>query len=67
MKNKETIQLPGMIAISFDEHDNAFIQFVPEESYAVELDSLLLKGSAQLLRSGQFEFISESVKQLKIS
>ncbi len=66
MKQK-TIQLPGMIAISFDEHGNAFVQFVPDEPYTVELDSLLFKGSAQLLRSGQFEFISEKVKQLKIN
>ena len=64
---EKTIQLPGMIAITFDEQNNAFIQFVPDEPYSVELDSLLLEGSAQLLRSGQFEFISESVKQLKIS
>ena len=63
---EKMIQLPGMIAISFDEHGNAFIQFVPDESYAVVLDSLLLEGSAQLLCSGQFEFISEKVKQLRI-
>lgn len=64
---EKTIQLHGMIAISFDEHDNAFIQFVPDEPYTVELDSYLFEGSAQLLRSGQFEFVSETIKQLKIN
>lgn len=64
MKQKN-IQLPGMIAISFDDHDNVFVQLVPDEPYTIELDSYLLSGSAQLLRSGQFEFVSKTSKQLK--
>lgn len=64
IKNK-TIQLPGMIAISLDEDNNVFVQFVPDEPYTIELDSYLLSGSAQLLRSGQFEFVSKTSKQLK--
>ena len=67
MNEKKTIQLMGMIAISFDDKGNAFVQFVPDEPDKVELDSILLKGSAQLLRSGQFEFISESFNKLKIN
>lgn len=66
MKQKP-IQLPGMIAISYDDHDNVFVQFVPDEPYTIELDSYLLSGSAQLLRSGQFEFVSETSKQLKLN
>lgn len=63
---KKNIQIPGMLAISFDKRDNAFIQFVPDEPDSVEIDSILFEGSAQLLRSGQFEFISNKSNILKI-
>lgn len=67
MKKNKTYQLSGMMAISFDEHGNVLVQFLPDEPYSVELDSILLEGSAQLLRSGQLDFISNNVKELKIS
>ena len=66
MKKTQTIQLSGMMAISFDEHGNVLVQFLPDEPDIVELDSILLEGSAQLLRSGQFDFISNTVKHLKL-
>ena len=65
--NKKVIQLIGMLTISFDKQGNAFIQFVSDEIDSLEIDSILLEGSAQLLRSGQFDFISSSVKILNIN
>lgn len=62
----KTIQLIGMMAVSFDESGNAYVQFLPDEPAPVELEGLLLKGSAQLLRNGQFEFVSNKCNKLKI-
>lgn len=65
MNKKETIQLIGMMTVSFDESGNAYVQFLPDEPESVELEGLLLKGSAQLLSNGQFEFISNKCNKLK--
>jgi hypothetical protein len=66
MEKQKTIMLSGMFAISFDKQGNALIQFVPDEPYTVEIDSILFEGSAQLLRSGQFEFVSSMINPLII-
>lgn len=66
MTKEKSIQLIGMMTVSFDESGNAYVQFLPDEPESVELDGLLLKGSAQLLRNGQFEFMSNKCNELKI-
>lgn len=66
MKQEKTIQLIGMMTIGYDESENMYVQFLPDESESVELKGLILKGSAQLLRNGQFEFVSSQVNNLKI-
>ena len=64
--NKKNIQLIGMMTVSYDESGSAYVQFLPDESESVELEGLLLKGSAQLLRNGQFEFMSNKCSKLKV-
>ena len=66
MVKSMTIQLIGMMTVSYDESGNAYVQFLPDEPGSVELEGLLLKGSAQLLRNGQFEFMSNKCNNLKI-
>ena len=66
MIQNKTIQLIGMMTVSYDESGSAYVQFLPDEPDSVKLDGLLLKGSAQLLRCGQFEFISNNINILKI-
>ena len=61
---QKTIQLIGMLTISFGEQGNSFIQFAADEIVSLEIDSILFEGSGQLLRSGQFDFISSKVKIL---
>jgi hypothetical protein len=65
MVKSMTIQLIGMMTVSYDESGNAYVQFLPDEPESVELDGFLLKGSAQLLRNGQFEFMSNKCNKLK--
>lgn len=67
MEKEKTIMLSGIFAIGFDKQGNALIQFVPDEPYAVKIDSILFEGSAQLLRSGQFEFVSSKINPLIIN
>jgi len=66
MKKNKTVQLIGMMTVSYDESRNAFVQFLPDEPDSVELEGLLLQGSAQLLRNGQFDFISDKCSKLNI-
>ena len=66
MDKNKTILLTGMLAISFDKQGNALIQFLPDEPDTVEIDSILLEGSGQLLRSGQFDFVSNKCNKLII-
>lgn len=66
MTKNKTIQLIGMMTIGYDESENMYVQFLPDESESVELKGVLLKGSAQLLCNGQFEFVSNQVNNLKI-
>ena len=62
-----TINLNGNLAIHFDDRGNASVQFLPDEEDSIFLDSTLLEGSAQLLRNGQFEFVSNKFNNLKIN
>ena len=55
-----------MMTVSYDESGNAYVQFLPDEPESIELEGLLLQGSAQLLRNGQFEFMSVKCNKLKI-
>ena len=64
---KKTISLIGTLGISFDEQAKAFIQFVPDDPDSVEIDSILLEGTAQLLRSGQFDFVANHINKLIVS
>ena len=66
MAKEKNIQLIGMMTVSYDESGNAYVQFLPDEPESVELEGLLLKGSAQLLCNGQFEFMSNKCSKLKI-
>lgn len=66
MNEKTPIQLIGMLTISYDVHEKVCIQFLPDNPDSVEIDGLLLDGSAQLLRCGQFEFISNKHNTLNI-
>ncbi len=59
------IHLPGVMTLFFDEKGNTYVQFVADDPDSVELESLLLNGSAQLLRNGQFEFVSKKSTTLK--
>ena len=67
MAKEKTIQLSGMLTLSFDERENAFVQFTPDDPDSVEIDGLLLEGSAQLQRCGQFDFISNKCNKLIIN
>ena len=64
MERKETIQLTGMLTISYGMHEQACIQFLPDDPDS-EIDGLLLNGSAQLLHCGQFEFVTSQLNVLK--
>lgn len=66
MAKEKNIQLIGMMTVSYDESGNAYVQFLPDEPESIELEGLLLQGSAQLLRNGQFEFMSVKCNKLKI-
>ena len=65
MAKDKTIQLIGMLTISYDLHEKACIQFLPDDPDSVEIDGLLLNGSAQLLHCGQFEFVSNQLNVFK--
>lgn len=65
MKEK-TIQLSGMITIGYIGHNRVYVQFSPNEPESIELEGLLLEGSAQLLRCGQFEFVANNISNIKI-
>ena len=66
MAKEKNIQLIGMMTVSYDESGSAYVQFLPDEPDSVKLDGLLLKGSAQLLRNGQFEFMSNKCSKIKV-
>lgn len=66
MEKDKPILMTGMLAVCFDKQGNALIQFLPDEPDTVEIDSILLEGSAQLLRSGQFDFTSTKCNKLII-
>ena len=65
MERQETIQLPGMLTISTAANEQVCIQFLPDDPDSVEIDGLLLNGSAQLLHCGQFEFVSNQLNVFK--
>ena len=63
---KKIFQLSGMITISYIGHNRMYVQFSPDEPESIELEGLLLEGSAQLLRCGQLEFVTNKISNLKI-
>lgn len=66
MEYEKTIQLSGMITISYIGQNRVYVQFLPDEPESIELEGLLLEGSAQLLRCGQFEYVANKVSNIKI-
>ena len=50
--------LEGTLALSFDSQGFPSIQFLPNNPGAIDFNSLQLNGTGQLLRNGQFEFVS---------
>lgn len=66
MANKKIIQLTGIMTISYIGHNRVYVQFSPNEPESIELEGLLLDGSAQLLRCGQFEYVANKVSNIKI-
>lgn len=67
MANKKIIQLTGIMTISYIGHNRVYVQFSPNEPESIELEGLLLDGSAQLLRCGQFEYVANKVSNIKIN
>lgn len=67
MENEKTIQLSGMITISYIGQNRVYVQFLPDEPESIELEGLLLEGSAQLLRCGQLEFVANKISNIKIN
>lgn len=66
MENEKIIQLTGIMTISYIGHNRMYVQFSPDEPESIELEGLLLEGSAQLLRCGQFEYVANKVGNIKI-
>lgn len=64
---ENTFQLSGMITISYIGQNRMYVQFSPDEPESIELEGLLLEGSAQLLRCGQFEFVANKISNIKIN
>ena len=65
MENEKIIQLTGIMTISYIGHNRMYVQFSPDEPESIELEGLLLEGSAQLLRCGQLEFVTNKISNLK--
>ncbi len=59
-----TTNISGTLRITKAEGGKLFIQFVPDDPEAVTTESLSLEGNAQLLRTGQFEFIAKKFNNL---
>ena len=67
MENEKIIQLTGIMTISYIGHNRMYFQFSHDEPESIELEGLLLEGSAQLLRCGQLEFVTNKISNLKIN
>lgn len=58
MKKETFIQVNGTAVFTSDEHDNKYVQFLPDNPEAQQLEGWRHEGVAQRLRNGTFDFIA---------